>query len=155
MGNQTVLVQGGAGAVKELAVQFAAASGATVVATVSSQQKAQRARNAGAHHVIDYRTTVVPTAVRALAPSGVDRIVEVDFAANIHADSEMLTSYGVIAAYSSTSKSRTALALSRPPVQGCHREGNSSIHNASGTAFQCHHRHHNGTAKGQPATHNR
>jgi NADPH2:quinone reductase len=107
--NMTVLVQGGAGAVGELAVQFAATSGATVIATVSSDQKAQRARESGAHHVINYRTTDVPTAVKALAPSGVDRIVEVDFSANIRADSEMLTPYGVIASYSSTSNPEPVL----------------------------------------------
>ncbi|GEL24891.1 NADPH:quinone oxidoreductase [Pseudonocardia sulfidoxydans NBRC 16205] len=99
----TILVQGGAGSVGEVAVQLAVQAGATVLATVSSPSKAERARAAGAHHVIDYRTTDVRTAVRDHAPGGVDRVVEVDFAANVHTDTEVLAPYGTIASYSSTS----------------------------------------------------
>ena len=51
---QTVLVQGGAGAVGVVAVELARWSGATVIATVSSPEKAAIARAAGADHVIDY-----------------------------------------------------------------------------------------------------
>jgi NADPH2:quinone reductase len=52
---QTVLVQGGAGSVGHYAIQMAKARGATVLATVSSADKAGHARAAGADHVIDYR----------------------------------------------------------------------------------------------------
>lgn len=101
--NRTVLVQGGAGAVGELAVQFAVSAGAKVIATVSSERKAQRAREAGAHHVVNYRASDVPAAVQAVAATGVDHIVEVDFAANIGQDAQMIKPYGTIASYSSTS----------------------------------------------------
>lgn len=101
--DKTFLVQGGAGSVGELAVQLAASSGATVIATVSSDVKAGRARDAGAHHVINYREDNVRSAVRDISPEGVDRIVEVDFAANIHVDSDVIKPYGTIASYSSTS----------------------------------------------------
>jgi NADPH2:quinone reductase len=49
---RVVLVQGGAGAVGHAAIQLAVWAGATVVATVSSDQKADLARAAGAHHVL-------------------------------------------------------------------------------------------------------
>lgn len=98
----TVLVQGGTGAVGELAVQLAARAGATVIATVSSPEKARRARTSGAHHVVD-RAGDVAAAVRDLAPAGVDRIVEVDVAANIRTDAQVLAPYGTIAGYSSPS----------------------------------------------------
>ena len=51
-----VLVTGGAGAVGHAAIQLAVWAGATVVTTVSSDEKATLARAAGAHHVVNYRT---------------------------------------------------------------------------------------------------
>src|SRR3984893_6072819 len=45
----------GAGAVGHCAVQLATLAGAKVFATVSSPEKAERARSGGAAHVIDYR----------------------------------------------------------------------------------------------------
>jgi len=52
---KTVLVTGGAGAVGHYAVQLATWAGAAVIATVSSPEKAERARDGGAAHVINYR----------------------------------------------------------------------------------------------------
>ena len=52
----TLLIAGGAGAVAHYAIQFAKARGATVIATVSSAEKAKIARDAGADHTIDYKT---------------------------------------------------------------------------------------------------
>src|SRR5437660_38116 len=51
-----LLVTGGAGAVGHYAVQLASWAGATVIATVSSSEKADRARAGGAAHVINYRS---------------------------------------------------------------------------------------------------
>ena len=55
MDGETVLVQGGAGAVGHLAVQFAARAGKRVIASVSSSDKAALALSAGASAVVDYR----------------------------------------------------------------------------------------------------
>ncbi|RAK95626.1 zinc-dependent alcohol dehydrogenase family protein [Aspergillus ibericus CBS 121593] len=49
-----VLVQG-TGGVSVIALQFALACGATVIATTSSDAKAQKLKAAGAHHVLNYR----------------------------------------------------------------------------------------------------
>lgn len=98
---KTVLVQGGTGAVGELAIQIAAADGATVIATVGSADRVERARRAGARHVIDRSREQVAPAVTALAPKGVDRIVEVEFGLNVAADAAMIAPNGVIASYSS------------------------------------------------------
>ncbi|MEA3263480.1 MAG: NADPH:quinone reductase [Pseudomonadota bacterium] len=106
---QTVLVHGGAGAVGELCVQFASAGGARVIATVSSAAKARVAQRAGAHHVIDYHTEDVAARVQALCPDGVDRIVEVDFAANIEVDAAVIRQNGTIASYSSPSNRQPVL----------------------------------------------
>jgi NADPH2:quinone reductase len=100
---RTVLVQGGAGAVGYYAVQIARAEGAHVIATVSRPEQAERAREAGAHEVIDRRAEDVVARVRALTgtESGVDRVVEVAFGANLEADVALLAPGGVIATYAS------------------------------------------------------
>ena len=98
-----VLVQGGAGAVAAYAVQFARHGGARVFATVSSPEKADHARRYGAEEIIDYHKEDVAARVLALTGGrGVDRIVEVDFGANLAADVTMIAPHGWIASYSSS-----------------------------------------------------
>ncbi len=81
---RTVLVTGGAGAVGHYAVQLAKWAGATVIATVSSAEKAERARAGGADHVIDYRREDLTERLLALAGvDGVDHVVDVDFGGNL------------------------------------------------------------------------
>ena len=55
LAGHTVLVQGGAGAVGNAAIQLARWADATVISTVSGPEKAQLAAAAGADHVVDYR----------------------------------------------------------------------------------------------------
>ena len=95
---RTVLVQGGAGSVGVCAVQFARRSGARVIATITSPLDEGTVIAAGAHHVLlnDERLSRL---VRALAPSGVDHIIEVAFAANLHTNLDLLATGGSIAAY--------------------------------------------------------
>ncbi len=85
LGGKVVLVAGGAGAVGHAAIQLALWAGATVITTISSPAKAALAAAAGAHHVINYRDEDVATAIRKLAPDGVDLVVEVAIAANARA----------------------------------------------------------------------
>src|SRR5262249_33157188 len=81
---KTLLVTGGAGAVGHYAVQFANWADATVIATVSSAEKAERARAGGASHIINYRTEDVAARVLDITRGvGVDHIVEVDFGGNL------------------------------------------------------------------------
>jgi NADPH2:quinone reductase len=96
---KTVLVTGGAGAVGHAAIQLAVWAGATVIATVSSESKAALARRAGAHHTINYKSENVPAAVKAIAPNGVDTIVDVNVAANIVDDVAAIARNGTISAY--------------------------------------------------------
>lgn len=106
----TVLVAGGAGAVGNLAVQWAKWGGATVVSTVSSPEKAGRAAAAGADVIIDYTTEDVAASVTAATDgNGVDRIIEVDLAANLAIDVKVLRENGTIASYSSTSEPEPVL----------------------------------------------
>jgi NADPH2:quinone reductase len=95
----TVLVQGGAGAVGNAAIQLAHWAEATVIATVSSPEKAQLAAAAGADHVIDYRRQDVVTEVRKISPQGVDAIVEVNPAVNAAIDAQVVGMHGAVAMY--------------------------------------------------------
>ena len=100
---KTVLVAGGAGAVGHVAIQLAREDGARVIATVSSEEKAEHARAGGADDTIDYRREDVVERVLSLTDGeGVDRIVEVDFGANVAIDHAVLKPAGVVASYSST-----------------------------------------------------
>ncbi len=105
----TLLVQGGAGAVGELAIQFAVAAGARVLTTVSSFDKAAIARRAGAEQTFNRHDSDMATAIRSAAPDGIDRIVEVDFGANAALNAKILKVGGHIAAYSSPSNRHPAM----------------------------------------------
>jgi len=97
---QSVLVTGGAGAVCGSAVQLAKWGGATVIATVSSDEKAQEARIVGADHIVNYRTQDVAEEIKRLTGgAGVDRIVEVDFGGNLPVSLQIIKLHGVIAGY--------------------------------------------------------
>jgi NADPH2:quinone reductase len=95
----TVLVQGGAGAVGNAAIQLARWADATVITTVSSPRKAQLAAAAGASHVVDYRQQDVVAEVRKIAPKGVDAIVEVSAATNAAVDAQVIGLHGAVAMY--------------------------------------------------------
>jgi NADPH:quinone reductase len=79
---KVVLVAGGAGAVGHAAIQLARWAGATVITTISGPAKAALATAAGAHHVINYRDEDAASAIKKLAPDGVDLVVEVALATN-------------------------------------------------------------------------
>jgi len=99
LAGRTVLVQGGAGAVGNAAIQLARWSGATVVTTVSSDEKAALATAAGAHHVVDYTRGETQAAVLAVAPDGVDLVVEVAPAQNNELDIAVTKVHGTVAIY--------------------------------------------------------
>lgn len=98
-----VLVAGGAGAVGHYAIQFARLLGAKqVLSTVSSPAKGEVAKGAGADVVIDYRRDEVAARVReATDGNGIDRIIEVDIAANATLDLELLRPGGECVVYGS------------------------------------------------------
>ena len=102
LADRTVLVQGGAGAVGNAAIQLAAWASARVIATVSSPEKARLAADAGAGMVINYREQDVVAETRKIAPDGVDVIVEVAAAQNAAVDAELIGSDGTVAVYADT-----------------------------------------------------
>ena len=106
-----MLVTGGAGAVGHAAIQLAVWAGARVITTVSSPEKADLARAAGAHHVVNYRTEDVASAVRALVPGGVDLVVDVDIARKRRPSSRRSPPNGTIAAYATADLTEVTLPV--------------------------------------------
>jgi NADPH:quinone reductase len=97
-----VLVQGAAGAVGYYAAQLARLAGARVIATVGSPEQEQLVREAGVAQVIDRkREDVKERVLRLTEGRGVDRIVEVAFAANLETSIAVLAPSSVIATYAS------------------------------------------------------
>jgi NADPH:quinone reductase len=95
----TVLVAGGAGAVGHAAIQLARWAGATVISTVSSDEKERLARAAGAENVVNYREGGAADQIRALASDGVDRVVEVAPGVNAELDAAVIGPNGTVAVY--------------------------------------------------------
>ena len=97
--NSNVLVSGGAGAVSQYVIQFAKRTGATVLTTISSPEKAAAAREAGADHTIDYKTEDVGAKVKAIAPEGVDALIEMDLTANAKLIPAVMRARGSVIVY--------------------------------------------------------
>lgn len=110
---RTVLVAGGAGAVGHAAIQLARWSGARVVTTVSSPEKAALATAAGAHHVVNYREGDTAKAIRAVAPDGVDLVVEVSPARNAELNASVIANHGTISVYATDGGSEMTLDVRR------------------------------------------
>jgi NADPH2:quinone reductase len=97
--HRNVLVAGGAGAVGNAAIQLARWAGATVIATVSGEAKAELAGRAGADHVVNYRDADAADQIRRVAPAGIDVVVEVAAGPNAELDQSVLKPGGTIAIY--------------------------------------------------------
>jgi NADPH2:quinone reductase len=110
---RTVLVAGGAGAVGHAAIELARWAGARVVATVSGPDKAELARRAGAHEVVNYREDGAARRVRAAAPEGVDRVVELALARNLALDLHACAPGAVVSVYATDEGGDLALPVGR------------------------------------------
>jgi len=99
---QSVLVTGGAGRVGYYAIQWAAHSGARVIATASNAADAATCKAAGASEVVNHREPGwAQQVVQANNGQRVDRVVEVDFGANLPHVLDLLKTGGTIATYAS------------------------------------------------------
>jgi NADPH2:quinone reductase len=96
----TLLVSGGAGSVSQYVIQFAKAAGATVFTTISSAEKAEIARKAGADQTIDYKKESVGDRVMEFTGKrGVDAVIEMDLAANAKLIPSVLRPKGSVIIY--------------------------------------------------------
>jgi len=100
---RTVLVTGGAGRVGFYAIQWAKMAGAKVIATASNDRDEKACRDAGARHVINHREPGWGARIKALNDGKpVDRVIDVEFGANLPEVLDCIRTGGVIATYSST-----------------------------------------------------
>lgn len=98
--DKTVLVAGGAGAVGRCAIELARWAGAQrVLATVSNEEKAQIAREAGATATVDYQADDAVEQLKTAAPDGVDRIVELSLGQNLELDIAAAARHCAIVSY--------------------------------------------------------
>lgn len=101
---QTILVTGGAGAVGYCAVQLAKWGGATVITTVSRPEQAELVKAVGADHIINYKTEDVVQRIKEITGAedgrGIDRIVDVNFTANLPITTAVLRPNSVVTSYS-------------------------------------------------------
>jgi NADPH:quinone reductase len=95
----TVLVHGVLGGVGALAAQLAHWGGATVVGTVRHGSDLERVNASAVAHAVALDQPEPAGAIRAHAPEGVDRIVEVAFSDNVDLDAAVARNQAVIAAY--------------------------------------------------------
>ena len=109
---KTILVAGGAGVVGHYAIQLAKWGGASGISTISSAEKAKSALQAGADAVINYRQEDVENRVKEITNGElVDRIIEVDFGANLELNSKILKSGGVSVMYAYTTQPQLPLPI--------------------------------------------
>jgi NADPH2:quinone reductase len=101
--DQRVLVTGGAGRVGHYAIQWAHRAGARVIATASNEQDAAACREAGARAVVNHREPGWGKAVLDLTGGQkIDRVIEVEFGANLPELLHCVRIGATIATYSST-----------------------------------------------------
>ena len=107
---QKILITGGAGRVGHYAVQWASQAGATVIATASNKVDADACLSAGASKIVDHRDENCAQAIlEATDGEPVDRIIDVEFGANLQTSIEVIRTGGVIATYSSTQDAQPKL----------------------------------------------
>jgi NADPH2:quinone reductase len=109
---KTIYIVGGAGVVAHYAIQLAKWGGAKVITSVSSQEKAEVAKQAGADEIIHYREQDVVTEIlRMTKQEGVDRIIEVDFGTNLAKTAQILRPGGVSVMYAISSQPELPLNI--------------------------------------------
>lgn len=102
--DQRVLIQGAAGAVGQVCIQMALAHGAQVIGTVSSREGVAAVEALGDVITCNrHEEDVIAKIMDATNGKGVDRVIEVDLAANLETDIACLAPHGMIASYSCSS----------------------------------------------------
>ena len=100
---QFILVTGGAGRVGHYSIQWAHRAGARVIATASSEADAAACREAGAEAVVNHREPGWGRAVLNMTGGQkIDRVIDVEFGANLPALLHCVRIGATIATYSST-----------------------------------------------------
>ena len=102
---KTVLVTGAGNVVGNYITQLAVQRGATVIGTAGSAQRKSHASEAGASHVLDYKSEPLAQRVKQItAGHGVDAIVDMDFSSTAGLIGQgVLKAHGTLVTYGSNS----------------------------------------------------
>lgn len=107
---KSILVTGGAGRVGFYAIQWASQNGARVIATAANDEDAAACREVGAHAIVNHRKPGwSKDALEANNDQPIDRVVDVEFGANLPEVLKLIRTGGEIATYSSTQVPQPAL----------------------------------------------
>ncbi len=99
---QTLLITGAAGRVGHYATQWASQAGARVIATASNAVDRRTCLDAGAAFVVNHRSdTVVDEIVAATDGEKIDRIIDLEFGANLNTSLQVIRPSGTIVTYGS------------------------------------------------------
>ncbi len=111
---QTLVITGGAGRVGHYAVQWAARAGARVIATASNEDDTASCIQAGATRTVNHRDrNWAAQVVEANDGKLVDRVIDVEFGANLPAVLDMIRTSGTIVTYGSTQVTEPKLPFYR------------------------------------------
>ena len=111
-GGETVLVHSAAGSIGGLTVQLAKLLGAgTVIATASTKDKLEFARDLGADVGVDYTADDWPDQVRAAAPDGVDVVLDAVGGSTLTRSLDLLAPFGRVVVYGAASGELASLLV--------------------------------------------
>ncbi len=111
---QTLLITGGAGRVGHYAIQWAHQAGARVIATASNEEDDRTCLAAGADAIVNHRLENWSTEVLdANDGKPIDRVIEVEFGANLEEVLNLVRTGATIATYSSTQDPQPKLPFYR------------------------------------------
>jgi NADPH2:quinone reductase len=100
---QTILITGGAGRVGHYAIQWASQAGASVIATASCPEDEKACNDAGATAVVNHREPGWCGEVKKITgQQKTDRVIDVEFGANLEEVLNLIKTGGTIVTYSST-----------------------------------------------------
>ena len=108
---KTVLVTGAGNVVGNYVTQLAVRRGATVIGTAGAVRRKSHASEAGASHVLDYKSEPVAERVKQItAGHGVDAIIDMDFSSTARLLSQgVLKAHGKLVTYGSNSAEATPI----------------------------------------------
>lgn len=111
---KSVVVTGGAGRVGYYAIQWASQAGARVIATASNPADQEACFKAGAYAVVNHREP--DWASKLLQANGgnrIDRVIDVEFGANLSSDIDFIRTSGTIVTYGSAQQPEPVLPFYR------------------------------------------
>ncbi len=115
---EPVLLHAAAGGVGLLACQWLAAIGAKVIASVSSEEKAQLAREHGALHTLVGRAENLSGRLRELYPEGVPVVYDSVGKATLESSLDCLSTRGLLVSFGNASGKPPALELNTLAAKG-------------------------------------